>query len=307
MKNKLIITAAFIFFMNVFCVPISAADETLMVNAAWIDGDMLKISVTDVNGVDSALALRLSDYVSNSGNKKYITIQAVDLDGNKSGVIEIDNPYYTATAETTEIPAETDEIPDSEFFETILGLLAPETTESAVTVNNPFTPDGQGEVVDNALESDGKEFFTIGTEDGGVFYLIVDRQRNADNVYFLNAVTEQDLIALAEKNGKTINPGTVEAVETPEQTVTAEISTAPATTAALEAKPAEKSANNNVLYIIMGVAVIGIGAAAYYFKIVKGKKNPPADEDEESEENYGYQDESDEDDEILNDGESDEE
>jgi hypothetical protein len=43
--------------------------------------------------------------------------------------------------------------------------------------------------------------------DDGVFYLIIDRQRNTENVYFLNAVTEEDLIALAEKNGRTINSG----------------------------------------------------------------------------------------------------
>lgn len=60
----------------------------------------------------------------------------------------------------------------------------------------PFTPDGTGTVVDNATDEDGKEFFTITTPSENVFYLIIDRQRTEENVYFLNAVTEKDLLPL---------------------------------------------------------------------------------------------------------------
>lgn len=63
----------------------------------------------------------------------------------------------------------------------------------------PLTPDGQGSVLDNATGEDGKEFFTFKTPNENVFYLIVDRQKNSENVYFLNAVTESDLMDLAEK------------------------------------------------------------------------------------------------------------
>ena len=77
---------------------------------------------------------------------------------------------------------------------------AEETTPPAATetVAKPFTPDGTGTVVDNATDEDGKEFFTITTPSENVFYLIIDRQRTEENVYFLNAVTEKDLLALAE-------------------------------------------------------------------------------------------------------------
>lgn len=64
----------------------------------------------------------------------------------------------------------------------------------------PFTPEGTGTVVDNATDEDGKEFFTITTPSENVFYLVIDRQRTDNNVYFLNAVTEDDLLALAEKS-----------------------------------------------------------------------------------------------------------
>ena len=55
--------------------------------------------------------------------------------------------------------------------------------------SKPFTPEGTGTVLDNATDQDGKEFFTITTADEAVFYLVIDRQRGAENVYFLNAVT----------------------------------------------------------------------------------------------------------------------
>ena len=66
------------------------------------------------------------------------------------------------------------------------------------TTTKPFTPDGTGTVVDNVTDEDGKEFFTITTPSENVFYLVIDRQRTENNVYFLNAVTEKDLLALAE-------------------------------------------------------------------------------------------------------------
>ena len=75
-------------------------------------------------------------------------------------------------------------------------MIAP--TEEPAPEPNPFTPSGTGTVVDNATEQDGKEFYTITTPAENVFYLVIDRQRGAENVYFLNAVTEADLLALAE-------------------------------------------------------------------------------------------------------------
>lgn len=72
-----------------------------------------------------------------------------------------------------------------------------EPAEPLSTEPNPFTPDGTGTVVDNATDQDGKEFFTITTAEEAVFYLVIDRQRETENVYFLNAVTVADLMALA--------------------------------------------------------------------------------------------------------------
>lgn len=84
--------------------------------------------------------------------------------------------------------------------------VSPVATEE--TEDNPFTPDGSATVADNASDEQGKEFYTIMTPDENVFYLIIDKQRDSENVYFLNAVTESDLMALAQKDtdSQTVTP-----------------------------------------------------------------------------------------------------
>jgi hypothetical protein len=279
--------------MSVFCLPAYASgSETLTVTAAWVDGELLRINVTDINGVSSALALRLSDYVSDSENKEYISIQAIDLAGNKSGIIEIKNPYYDPSAAPVIIVTPAEQPQSSQ---------PTQSSQSAIPDGSkPFTPDGTGTVMDNAHDGDGKEFFTIGTEDGSVFYLIVDRQRNADNVYLLNAVTEEDLMALAAKNGREITPSEngTSAIPTPEPTTANEPNKNPADSTEPTENPAvtPPEKNDTTMYIIIAVAVIGVGGAGYYFKIVKGKKNNAYDDEEEDEDIYGYGDSADEED-----------
>ena len=57
-------------------------------------------------------------------------------------------------------------------------------------------------MVDNATDEDGKEFYTITTADESVFYLVIDKQKTSENVYFLNTVTTDDLLPLAEQDRK---------------------------------------------------------------------------------------------------------
>ena len=87
---------------------------------------------------------------------------------------------------------------------------APAETEAEPETQNPFTPDGTGTVVDNATDEDGKEFYTITTADESVFYLVIDKQKTSENVYFLNTVTTDDLLPLAEQGKeppKEVTPG----------------------------------------------------------------------------------------------------
>lgn len=127
---------------------------------------------------------------------------------------------------------------------------------------NPLTPDGTSTVVDNATDDEGKEFFTITTADGSVFYLVIDRQKSTENVYFLNAVTVADLMSLAESSGEVL-------VTTPEPEPDPEPTTDPEPVTKPEPEPEAESSAGPIL-LILAVALIG-GGAAWYFKIYRPK------------------------------------
>lgn len=146
---------------------------------------------------------------------------------------------------------------------------------------NPLTLDGTGTVVDNATDDEGKEFFTITTADGSVFYLVIDRQKSTENVYFLNAVTVADLMSLAESSGEVL-------VTTPEPEPDPESTTEPEPVAEPEPEPEAESSAGPIL-LIMAVALIG-GGAAWYFKIYRPKHQASQPEEDYGEELDTYDD-----------------
>lgn len=161
-------------------------------------------------------------------------------------------------------------------------------TSGASTV---FTPAGTGTVVNTATDKDGKEFYTITTPDKNVFYLVIDRQRDGDNVYFLNAVTEKDLLALAEKSGGssgTTASGNTTAAGTPSgsaQTTASGTASQAGTETPAKSSSAPQSNNMGTLLLVLAVVVIG-GGAGYYFKIYR-----PKHQRAESDDDFDYTDE----------------
>lgn len=171
----------------------------------------------------------------------------------------------------------------------------PEQTEIPATETtsepNPFTPAGTGTVVNTATDEDGKRFYTITTPDENVFYLVIDLQRETDNVYFLDTVTERDLLSLAEKSGDTQDSENVspapESEPAPEAT--------PESEASLEPSPApEQTGNTGMLLMVLAVVIIG-GGIGYYFKIYR-PKHQQADAGEEYEAVDAYEADAQEDD-----------
>ena len=166
--------------------------------------------------------------------------------------------------------------------------------ESASSIpEGAFTPDGTGTVLDEATEEDGdKQFYTITTEDGNIFYLIVDGKRDSQNVYFLNAVTESDLMALAEKDSEN-SAGAIPSAEVctcTEKCAAGEVDTAcpvcrndlkSCTGKAAEPSETEEPAEpekpekgggsvGTVLFIV--IALLAVCGAGYYVKIVRPKQ-----------------------------------
>lgn len=131
---------------------------------------------------------------------------------------------------------------------------APVVTPAPTPVPTPtpvLTPPGGTGTVVEQTDEEGKEFYTIMTADENVFYLVIDRQRETENVYFLNAVTEADLLPLAE----------LPAVEEePEPT--------PVPTPVPDAAPMPKveSGPDVRLLLILGLAVLTLGLILFYAK-----------------------------------------
>lgn len=281
---------------------VEASDELSGVEAIYIDGDRY----TDLT--NGTLDVRFRDL---GDDYDQLSVQAVDYAGNKSKTVQVKNPNYKApsndknkddkpvtttpapTPEATTKPTTTPTVQPTQTptatgttgGTTTQGGTAKPTgtttrkTDSGVTgettdsTPNPFTPDGSATVVDNATDGDGKEFYTIQTPNENVFYLVIDKQRTGENVYFLNAVTEQDLMALAATDAKTETPEP-EATPDPAPEATPE----PEPTPAPEQKPGGGSMGT--ILLVLAVVVIG-GGAGWYFKIYRPKHGiPELDEDD---------------------------
>ena len=181
----------------------------------------------------------------------------------------------------------------------------PEPTTSSVP-DGAFTPEGTGTVLDSATGEDGdKQFYTITTEAGNVFYLIIDGKRDDNNVYFLNGVTEADLMALAEKNDGSVSVIPAADVCTcKEKCEAGKVNTGcpvckndlngctgkekpaePEEPAEPEQPKKDTGSVGTIIFII--VALLAVGGVGYYVKIVR-QKQQAADEDEfDEDDGYG--------------------
>jgi hypothetical protein len=276
--------------------PVLAAEPgaaTLAVDTVWLEDGVLCIQVTEQSAGKSriqTLKLNLRDYAGDSD--EYVSVRAVDRAGNESNTIQFKNPYYKPT-ETAPEPSESVE---SQGSPAVSAPASPEPSKppalsipptpgdtpggsASAVPDNAFSPDGNGTVLDDATDADGKEFFTIEAEDGAVFFLVVDRQRTADNVYFLNTVTEEDLLSLAKPGANVSESG----VPTPDPPAATE---APEATSDPTPAPPQQTAGGvdggTLMAIVLAAAAAG--GVGYYVKILRPKRQSAMDGDEEYDE-----------------------
>ena len=159
--------------------------------------------------------------------------------------------------------------------------------------SNALTPDGNMTLIDDigSSEESGKQFITVQTKNGNVFYLIIDRDDEGEyTVHFLNQVDEADLMALME-DGE-------EETEAPTCTCTDKCSVGAINTACpvciiqisecvgVEPQPqepteptepepptddSEKKGGNGAMIAVILLILAGGGGAAFYFLVVKKK------------------------------------
>lgn len=138
-------------------------------------------------------------------------------------------------------------------------------TEKTPTVDDIISANGT--VVDYA-KNKNREFYTIVTNDKTVFYLIVDHEKDNENVYFLRNINDADFKVKDNiTNDEVTEQGTVDQNNVDPNNIDGK-----------ESKP-----EVDPFYIMLGVVVLGVFAVGYYVKIVKPKKekNKPQEVKEE--------------------------
>ncbi|HHV3270280.1 TPA: CD1107 family mobile element protein [Streptococcus agalactiae] len=118
--------------------------------------------------------------------------------------------------------------------------------------------------------ADARQFVTFQTKSGKTFHLIINHDEQSENVMLLTEVSEDDLLNMVEKKEKP-----KEEVKKIEETVPES-----------EVKKEEpKKEEGNGSYIFLGIIVLAVVGAGYYFKIYKKKQeDDDYDEDEEYDE-----------------------
>lgn len=154
--------------------------------------------------------------------------------------------------------------------------------------SDALTPDGNLTLIDDIGTSTkaGKQFITLESKNGNVFYMIIDRDdEGEETVHFLNQVDEADLMALTGEEetpsvcscttkcvAGTVNTScpvcAVNMTECVGKEAKPEVPAEPTEPAAEE--PEKKSGVGGILVVLLIVA-LGGGAAFYIFKQKKAK------------------------------------
>ena len=292
------------------------------------------------NLTNGTLNIRLQQF---DAGYQYFTISALDNAGNMSEVYKTANPYYKDPAdESDENPAE--QLPESAEAtkpgnataivtehtktdsngNTTSQMSAAEQKKQAMAEADKAEKEELGQEEEEAEQ--GKEFYTIQTATDKVYYLIIDRDGEQEMVYFLTEITENDLLNVTSDNSETLPKNSAalesaipvtdgalpnnntEPLEEPEQTE--EVEGTEENTEETEQEPEEKAEPNPMIsYVLIGGLAVAFIGGAYYFKVVRKKKEDfieDEDEDEEDEEEVFENEDEDESDDDFFDGQEDE-
>ena len=150
----------------------------------------------------------------------------------------------------------------------------------------PLTPDGNLTIVDDYGDPDksGKQFITVTTKNGNIFYIIIDRDDEGENtVHFLNLVDERDILSLLDEDEIKELKG-----ETDEEEMPAPVVEEPKEEPEPEPEP-EKKGGSKVALIVIILLLAGAGGFYIYSNrdefIHKEKEDPDKDFQEDEEKN----------------------
>lgn len=148
------------------------------------------------------------------------------------------------------------------------------TNETIIEDNRTLTPKGNAQLVDDVSDNENLQFITVTARDGNVFYFVIDKGAQSENVYFLNTVDESDLEALVEQTDK--KPTASAKPEQTENTAETDLSetdkkNTDSKTEKTEQPEQNRQKNNSGLFIILVLAA-AVGIGGYYYKVILPKK-----------------------------------
>lgn len=220
-----------------------------------------------------------------------------------------------------ETPYEDGMLADEDLYNYVLGYIGDDSIDtqgSGVLIGedviNEQKKDGY-EVVPNeeSVTSGEKIMYSIATRDGSIFYIIIDKGANGENVYFLNSVDIVDIASLINTEDENLS-AQEKAILNKANAVTGSYDYTEETPDEENSESSDNRKNNssnnnsgntgtttakksdNTLYIILGIgAVVAIGIG-WYFKVGPGKKKNVGfdEEDDEDEEEEYYEEEAEE-------------
>ena len=156
------------------------------------------------------------------------------------------------------------------------------TTVTATTTAIVPNTEPNGYLIEKAEKyPEERDFITVTTRDGHVFYIVIDYESQNQNVYFLNTVDTADLKYLLDGNNTITTTFNAE----PEYKTTTETKAAKTTEKDTKEKNTKKKNSNTVLYIIGGIAIVAFVFIARK-KVSGSKKKFDNDDTEYSADDY---------------------
>lgn len=124
--------------------------------------------------------------------------------------------------------------------------------------------------------ADARQFITFKTKSGKTFHLIINYDEEGQNVMLLTEASEDDLLNMVEAKEKTKEEvKRIEEIQPPTEATKEE---------PVKEEPKKKEESTGVgLYIFLGLLVMAVVGAGYYFKIYKKKQEESEDEEDYNE------------------------
>ncbi len=275
---------------------------------------------------NGAISIRLQQFDT---GYEYFTISAMDNAGNMSEIYKTKNPYYQSEADgnngnfAEQLPVSAEATKPGSATGTVtehvktdgegntVALTAEEQKKKAFAEADAAET-AKSDGMESTSSEKGKEFYTIQTASEKVFYLIIDREGDEESVYFLTEITENDLLNVTSDNSETLpkNSAALESaipvsegalmnnnadiLEDTQQTEENDGDTENPEDGEGEDAEEPEQPSSLASYILIGILAAGFIGGAYYFKIIRKKKEDfieDEDEDMEDEEDEEYEDE----------------